>query len=60
LTTFADEGLIRHWGVSVERVEEALKAIDYPNCQTVQIIYNLFRHRPAKLFLKEADAGTSA
>lgn len=47
-------GKIRNWGVSVEKVEEALKAIEYPNCQSVQIIFNMFRHRPATLFLGEA------
>ena len=47
-------GKIRHYGVSVERVEEALKAIEYPGVQSVQIIYNAFRQRPAALFLPEA------
>jgi len=47
-------GKIRHYGVSVERVEEALKAIDFPNVQTVQIIFNCFRQRPAELFFAEA------
>src|SRR6267378_6895031 len=44
------QGKIRHYGVSVERVEEAIKAIEYPNVQTVQIIFNIFRQRPADLF----------
>jgi aryl-alcohol dehydrogenase-like predicted oxidoreductase len=47
-------GKIRYYGVSVEKVEEALKAIEYPNVQTVQIIFNLFRHRPSELFFPEA------
>ena len=47
-------GKIRFYGVSVERVEEALKAIDYPGVQSVQIIYNMFRQRPADLFFAEA------
>ena len=47
-------GKLRHYGVSVEKVEEALKAIEYPNVQTVQIIFNLFRQRPAELFFREA------
>jgi aryl-alcohol dehydrogenase-like predicted oxidoreductase len=47
-------GKIRHYGVSVETVEEALKAIEFPNVQTVQIIFNCFRHRPAELFFPEA------
>jgi len=47
-------GKIRYYGVSVERVEEALKAIDFPNVQSVQIIFNCFRQRPAELFFAEA------
>jgi aryl-alcohol dehydrogenase-like predicted oxidoreductase len=49
-------GKLRHYGVSVERVEEALKAIEYPNVVSVQIIYNMFRQRPAQLFFREAQA----
>lgn len=47
-------GKIRHYGVSVEKVEEALKAIEYPGVKTVQIIYNIFRQRPQDLFFAEA------
>ena len=47
-------GKIRHYGVSVEKVEEAIKAIDYPNVHSVQIIFNLFRLRPAELFFEVA------
>ena len=47
-------GKIRHYGVSVERVEEALKAIEYPNVKTVQIIFNCLRLRPAELFFDQA------
>jgi len=47
-------GKVRHYGVSVEKVEEALKAIEYPNVATVQIIFNAFRQRPAELFLEQA------
>ena len=47
-------GKIRHYGVSVERVEEALKAIEFPGVQSVQIIYNMFRQRPADLFFEQA------
>jgi aryl-alcohol dehydrogenase-like predicted oxidoreductase len=50
----AKAGKIRFYGVSVERVEEALKAIDYPGVQSVQIVYNIFRQRPRDLFLAEA------
>ncbi len=48
-------GKLRHYGVSVEKVEEALKAIEFPNVQSVQIIFNLFRQRPADLFFAEAQ-----
>lgn len=49
------EGKIQHLGVSVEKVEEALKAIEYDNVATVQIIFNMFRQRPAQLFFNEAQ-----
>lgn len=48
------EGKIQHLGVSVEKVEEALKAIEFENVTTVQIIFNMFRQRPAELFFSEA------
>lgn len=47
-------GKIRNYGVSVEKVEEGLKAIEYPGVASVQIIYNIFRQRPADLFFSEA------
>ncbi|MGB3875425.1 MAG: aldo/keto reductase [Shinella zoogloeoides] len=47
-------GKIADYGVSVEKVEEALKAIEYPGVVSVQIIYNIFRQRPAQLFFQEA------
>ena len=50
------QGKIQHYGVSVEKVEEALKSIEYPNVKTVQIIFNMFRQRPAGLFFREAKA----
>lgn len=49
------QGKIRYYGVSVEKVEEALKAIEYPGVQTVQIIYNIFRQRPADVFFPRAQ-----
>src|ERR687884_1246382 len=54
LEAMVAEGRIEHYGVSVERVEEALKAIEYPNLATVQIIFNPFRQRPAHVFFGEA------
>lgn len=47
-------GKVQYYGVSVERVEEALKALDYPEVQSVQMIYNIFRQRPQELFFAEA------
>ena len=56
-----EEGLVRAYGVSVEKVEEALKAIEYPGVATVQIIFNIFRQRPAELFFRAgASSATSA
>jgi aryl-alcohol dehydrogenase-like predicted oxidoreductase len=49
-------GKIQHYGVSVEKVEEALKAIEYPGVASVQIIYNILRQRPQELFFREAKA----
>lgn len=56
-------GKLRYYGVSVEKVEEALKAIEYPNVQSVQIIFNIFRQRPAERFFplaKERQVGVLA
>lgn len=55
LDDLTQQGKIQHYGVSVEKVEEALKAIEYPNVKTVQIIFNMFRHRPTELFFPEAQ-----
>ncbi|MFN8527112.1 MAG: aldo/keto reductase [Anaerolineae bacterium] len=54
LDDLVKQGKLRYYGVSVEKVEEALKAIEYPNVQSVQIIFNAFRLRPAELFFPEA------
>jgi aryl-alcohol dehydrogenase-like predicted oxidoreductase len=50
------EGKLRHYGVSVETVEEAQQAIDYPGVATVQIIFNLMRLKPAEAFFAQAKA----
>jgi aryl-alcohol dehydrogenase-like predicted oxidoreductase len=50
-------GKIRYYGVSVEKVDEALRAIQHPHVQTVQIIFNCFRQRPAERFFAEAKRG---
>ena len=47
-------GKLRFYGVSVKKVEEALKAIEYPGVQSIQIIFNVFRQRPRDLFFGEA------
>ncbi len=54
LDDLAKAGKILYYGVSVQKVEEGLKAIEYPHMQSVQIIFNMFRHRPAELFFPEA------
>src|SRR5579863_7228758 len=54
LDDLAKAGKIRYYGVSVEKVEEGLKAIEYPGVQTVQIIFNCFRQRPAEVFFEQA------
>lgn len=55
LDDLIQDGKIRNYGVSVEKVEEAIKAIEFPNVKTIQIIFNIFRQRPADLFLKLAQ-----
>ena len=50
-----DDGLVRAYGASVEKVEEALKAIEYPRLATVQIVLNVFRQRPSELFFDQAQ-----
>jgi len=55
LDDLARDGKLRYYGVSVEKVEEALKAIEYPGVQSVQIIFNIFRQRPRDLFFAQAQ-----
>jgi aryl-alcohol dehydrogenase-like predicted oxidoreductase len=54
LDDLVQAGKIRYYGISVEKVEEALKGIEYPNVQSVQIIFNMFRLRPSELFFDQA------
>ena len=54
LDRLVQDGKLRFYGVSVERVDEALKAIQYPNVQSVQIIFNMFRLKPAEMFFPAA------
>ncbi len=63
LDELVSAGAIASYGVSVEKVEEALKAIEFPGVAVVQIIYNIVRQRPADQFLAEAarrDVGVLA
>ncbi|MCU4741520.1 aldo/keto reductase [Natronoglomus mannanivorans] len=55
LESLVEAGKIAHYGASVERVEEGLKAIEYPGVETIQIIVNPFRQRPTELFFREAE-----
>lgn len=55
LDDLVKQGKLRYYGVSVEKVEEALKAIEYPGVQSVQIIYNIFRQRPADVLFARAQ-----
>jgi aryl-alcohol dehydrogenase-like predicted oxidoreductase len=50
------KGKIRYYGVSVEKVAEALKATEYVDLQSVQIIFNMFRLKPATEFFPTAKA----
>jgi aryl-alcohol dehydrogenase-like predicted oxidoreductase len=54
LDDLVQQGKVQYYGVSVQKVEEALKAIEFPNVQSIQIIYNMFRQRPAELFFQRA------
>ena len=54
LDRLVKDGKIRNYGVSVERIEEAIKAIEYPGVMSVQIIFNIFRQRPAGDFFELA------
>ncbi len=54
LDDLVQAGKLKYYGVSVEKIEEAIKAIEYPNVQSVQIIFNIFRQRPAELFFELA------
>jgi aryl-alcohol dehydrogenase-like predicted oxidoreductase len=49
------KGKIAHYGVSVEKVSEAMDAIQFPNVKSIQLIFNIFRQKPSEIFFKEAD-----
>lgn len=48
------KGKIKHYGVSVHKVSDAMEAIQYPNVKSIQLVFNIFRHKPADFFFKEA------
>jgi len=56
LDELVQAGKIKHYGASVETVSEALQAIRNPRVETIQIIFNMFRHKPAELFFPAARA----
>ncbi|PZO82393.1 MAG: aldo/keto reductase [Mesorhizobium amorphae] len=60
LDALVEKGWIKNYGVSVERIDEALEAIRRPNVQSVQIIFNAFRQRPADEFFAAAQAAKVA
>ncbi len=45
LETLKHEGLIQHWGCSVETIDEARLCLEHPGCESLQVIYNVFRQR---------------
>ena len=55
LDDLVQAGKLQHYGVSVEKVEEGIKALEYPNVVSVQIIFNIFRQRPSELFFPLAQ-----
>jgi len=54
LDDLVQQGKLRYYGVSVERVDEAMQAITHPNVQSVQIIFNMFRFKPSEQFFAAA------
>ncbi|MGB1287044.1 MAG: aldo/keto reductase [Aggregatilineales bacterium] len=54
LERFVEQGKIAHYGVSVEKIEQAMMAMEYPNMVSVQIIFNMFRLRPIERFFDAA------
>jgi len=54
LDTLKEEGLIKHYGVSIEKVEEGLKAMEYEGVEAIEVIFNMFRLRPLELLFEQA------
>ena len=57
MDTFVKKGKIISYGVSVFKISEALQAIQFPNVKSIQLVFNIFRQKPAENFLKEAKNG---
>jgi aryl-alcohol dehydrogenase-like predicted oxidoreductase len=55
-----NKGKIGNYGVSVEKVSEAMDAIQFPNVKSIQIIFNIFRQKPSEIFFKEAEKNNVA
>jgi len=55
LDALQESGKLKNYGVSVEKVEEARMALEYPGVKTVQIIFNVFRQKPAEEFFPLAE-----
>jgi aryl-alcohol dehydrogenase-like predicted oxidoreductase len=60
LDSLVKAGKLAHYGVSVETVAEGLAALKYPGVASVQIIFNIFRQKPAEQFLAAAAAANVA
>ena len=60
MDVFVSKGKIQYYGVSVEKVSEALETIKNPNVKSIQIIFNLFRQKPSEFFFKEAKKNNVA
>ena len=54
MDTLKSEGKIKHYGVSVERIEEGMKALDYEGVEAIEIIFNMFRLKPQEYFFNRA------
>ncbi|GAM16275.1 aldo/keto reductase [Mesobacillus selenatarsenatis] len=54
LDRLQEEGKIRHYGVSVETVEEGLISLENPNVKSLQIIFNMFRQKPLETLIPQA------
>ena len=50
---FIKKGKILHYGVSVHTIEDAMEAIKFPNVKSIQLVFNIFRQKPAEKFFKK-------